>query len=72
MATSARDEVMEYVPKFLPLLLSTLVPPRSSGSPDTKLIRTLNCVGQLREVLTPYLHLVIPVLCKLIDQVSQK
>jgi hypothetical protein len=74
-----------YMDIILPLLLSSLAVPRGLTASSFKgqvprqptpsqalkpLEQTLSCVNALRVILVPHLHLVVPALCKLVDQLQ--
>lgn len=85
IAIHLREDFKAYVPRILPLLLSSLTPQRSSQAPSTvvsvaitggqlhwdqKLELVLRCLMTLHPVLHEYMHIVIPALIKLVDQLS--
>lgn len=79
MAINMREDFKPYVPRLLPLLLSSLSPQRMASNPQAggvmisehRLDLILHCIQILRPVLTEYLHIVVPALIKLIDQLGE-
>lgn len=82
VALYSEDEFRTYLPRLLPLLQSSLSlknintlsfssTATNTKSPMRSLERTLACHDTLRGVLKPYLHIVVPSICKLIAQLQE-
>jgi len=82
VALYSEDEFRTYLPRLLPLLQSSLSlknistlsftsTATNTKSPMRSLERTLACHDTLRGVLKPYLHIVVPSLCKLIAELRE-
>lgn len=77
VAAYMREDFKHYLPRVLPLVLSSLSPARVSGGGlpmtvpsnwDQKLGLVLHCLTVLRPALQEHLHIVIPALIKLEEE----
>lgn len=87
IAVAASNQFGSYFTEVLPLLLSSIVAPKNMTTKSLKvalqlsgqsaaalfkpLEQVLSCCNALRGSLLPHLHLVIPILCKLMAQLQE-